>query len=139
METKVYLILVDLFKKTGYNIKITKIESKIPSISCLATNSALAAVEHKIPDISSLVKKADYDAKISELGKKVTDHYHDKYITTSKFNNLTAKGFVARLAQANLVTNAIFYTKLMGINKRINSNKTKHVLITNELRKTAKM
>ena len=27
----------------------------------------------------------------------------------------------------------------MGINKRINSNKTKHVLITNELRKTAKM
>ena len=97
------------------------------------------AVEHKIPDISSLVKKVDYDAKISELGKKVTDHYHDKYITTSKFNNLTAKGFVARLAQANLVTNAIFYTKLMGINKRINSNKTKHVLITNELRKTAKM
>ena len=128
-----------LVKKTGYNIKITKIESKIPSISCLATNSALAAVEHKIPDISSLVKKVDYDAKISELGKKVTDHYHDKYITTSKFNNLTAKGFVARLAQANLVTNAIFYTKLMGINKRINSNKTKHVLITNELRKTAKM
>ena len=42
--------------ETDYNAKITEIESKIPSVSGLATNSALNAVENKIPDIS-LVKK----------------------------------------------------------------------------------
>ena len=29
------------------------------------------------------------------------DHKHDKYITTSKFNKLTAENFAARLAQAS--------------------------------------
>ena len=42
--------------ETDYNAKITEIESKIPSISGLATNSVLTAFENKIPDIS-LVKK----------------------------------------------------------------------------------
>ena len=44
-------------KKTVYNAKLSEIESKIPSISSLATNSGLTAVENKIPNISSLVKK----------------------------------------------------------------------------------
>ena len=57
MQTKKYLILVDLLKKTDYNAKISEIESKIPNISGLATNSALAEVENKMPDVSSLVKK----------------------------------------------------------------------------------
>ena len=42
--------------ETGYNAKIAEIESKIPSISGLAPNSALTAFENKIPDVS-LVKK----------------------------------------------------------------------------------
>ena len=46
-----------LVKKTDYNAKITEIESKISSISSLAANFALTAVENKIPDVSSLVKK----------------------------------------------------------------------------------
>ena len=48
---------MDLVKKTDYNAKITEIESKISSISSLAANFALTAVENKIPDVSSLVKK----------------------------------------------------------------------------------
>ena len=32
-------------------------------------------------------KKTDYNAKISEIEKKVTDHNHNKYITASEFNN----------------------------------------------------
>ena len=48
---------VGLVKKTYYNPKTTEIESKIPSISDLATNSALTAAEDKIPDASNLVKK----------------------------------------------------------------------------------
>ena len=46
-----------LVKKTAYNAKITEIAGKIPSIRGLATNAALTAVEIKIPNISSLVKK----------------------------------------------------------------------------------
>ena len=79
----------DLAEKTDLNLKITEIESKIPSIT--ATNSELTAVENKIPDVNSLVKKTDYDTKISEIEKKVSDHNHDKYITTPEFNILAAR------------------------------------------------
>ena len=89
----------DLDKKT--NLKICEIENKIPSINGLATNSALTAVENKISDVSSLVKKTDYDTKISDIEKKIADHNHDKYITTQEFNKLTTENFNARLAQAN--------------------------------------
>ena len=58
-----------LVKKTNYNAKITEIECKIPSISGLATNAALPAVEKKIPNIISLVEKIDYNTKINEIEK----------------------------------------------------------------------
>ena len=48
----------------------------------MTTKTALSAVENKIPDVSSLVKKAIYDTKIGELEKKITDHKHGKYITS---------------------------------------------------------
>ena len=48
-------------KKTDCNTKVSKIEAKIPSISNLATTSALTAVENKIPGINSLVNKTSYD------------------------------------------------------------------------------
>ena len=48
-----------LVKKTDYNAKITEKEGKTPSISGLATKTALTAVENKIPNINSLVKKID--------------------------------------------------------------------------------
>ena len=65
--------------KTDPIQKVSEIESKISSISGLATTSALTAVKNKIPDISSSVSLT----KVSENEKKVTDHNHDKYITTS--------------------------------------------------------
>ena len=63
----------------------------------MATTFALPAVKNKIPDISNLVKKKKKRkekglyAKKSGIQKKVTDHDHDKYITISKFNQLTAE------------------------------------------------
>ena len=39
--------------------------------------------------MSSLVTKTDYNTKISDIEKKVTDHDQDKYITTSEFDKLT--------------------------------------------------
>ena len=94
----------------------------------------MTVVENKIPTISNLVKKKK-KKKISEIEKKVTDHNHDKYITFSKFDKLTTKKFNARLAQANLETNTDFDAKLIRLNKKINSNKTKHLLAKNELKK----
>ena len=53
-------------------------------------------------------KKTDYDTKVNEIEKKITNHKHDKYITSPEFNKLTGENFAARLAQANLVTKTIF-------------------------------
>ena len=63
--------------------KITDKEDKIPSISGLATTPALTAFENKIPSISTLVKKTEYNTKISEIEQKLIDHNHDEYITTT--------------------------------------------------------
>ena len=49
------------------------------NISSLSTNTALTAVEKKIPG-------------------------HGKYITTPEFNKLTASNFAGRLAQANFAS-----------------------------------
>ena len=73
-----------------YNTKITEIENKIPDVNSLATKTALTAVENKITDVSGLVKKTDYNTKITEIEKKLTNHNHDKYITTPDFNTLAA-------------------------------------------------
>ena len=88
-----------------------------------------------MPDISGLVKKPDYNTKISEIEKKVSDHNHNKYITTTEFHNLAERVFTAILAQADLETKTDFDTKLQDISKRITSNKTKHLLVENELKK----
>ena len=81
------------------------------------------------------MKKTDYNTKIREIKNKITDHNHDKYITTPEFNRLTTENFKARLAQADLVTKTDFDTKLQDISKRISSNKTNHLLVENEPKK----
>ena len=43
--------------------------------------------------------------------------------------------FDATLTQANLVTKTDFDTKLKGLNQKITSNKTKHLLVANEFKK----
>ena len=84
---------MDLLKKRDCNTRIAEIESKIPSISCLATNSALTGVENRIPDVNNLVKKTHYNTKVRENEKKFKDHDHDNRrkfcckIRTSKFSN----------------------------------------------------
>ena len=71
-----------------------------------------------MPCVSSLVKKADYDTKVTEIENKLNNHNDDKYITTPEFNNLAAV-FNARLAWANLVTKTDFDAKLSSLNKRV--------------------
>ena len=123
--------VTDFVRKT----KLTELENKIPDVSSLATKTALAALENKIPDVSSLVKKINYDTNIRELEKKRADHNHDKYITTAEFNTLAADVFNARLARANLITKTDFDAKLSSLNSKITTNKAKHLVVENELKK----
>ena len=63
------------------------------------------------------------------------DLKNDKYIITPEFNDLGAGVFTVRLAQANLVRKTDFDTKLKILNKKNNSNRAKHLLVENELKK----
>ena len=78
----------------------------------MATNSALTAVEKKMSNVINLIKKTDYNTKTSEIKTKITDHNHDKNITTPEFNNIAAGVFTARLARENLITKTGFDTEL---------------------------
>ena len=51
------------------------------------------------------------------------------------FNTLAADVFNARLAQANLITGIDFDAKLLSLNRKITANKTKNLLVGNELKK----
>ena len=61
---------------------MNKTKNKIPSITNLATAAGLTTVENKIPKVSNLVKKSDYDAKISEM--------ENNFFSTSDYNKLTS-------------------------------------------------
>ena len=82
-----------------------------------------------------MVKKVNYDTKITEIEQKLTEHDHDKYVTTPETNNLAAAVFDTRLKRANLVIKTEFDDRLRSFNHRINTNKTKHLLVENELKK----
>ena len=81
------------------------------------------------------LKKTDYNTKINEINNKLNNHNHDKYIDTSGFNELAADAFNVRLAQANLLTKTDFEAKLSSLNQKITKNKSKHLLVENELNK----
>ena len=118
-----FLILVVLSKRQITILKLLKQRLKfLIYISNLATKTALTTVENKIP---SLVKKRDYDTKITEIENKLNNHNHDKYITTPEFNTVAFDVFYARLAKANLITKTDFDSKLSRINRKITENKTK--------------
>ena len=95
----------------------------------------LTAVENKIPNISSSVKKSRLWLKNYWNWKKLTDHNHDKYISTPEFNNLAVDVFNERLVQVNMVTKTDFDAKLSSLNRKITINQTKHLLVENEFKK----
>ena len=50
-----------------------------------------------------MIKKTDYDTKVTEIQNNSNNHNHDKYVTTTEFNPLAADVFDSRLSIANLV------------------------------------
>ena len=76
-----------------------------------------------------------HNTKVTEIEKKLTEHNHDKYIDTSEFNKLATNIFNARIAQTNVISKTDFDSKLSNLNRKISTNKTKHLLAENELNK----
>ena len=126
----------DFVLKTKCNTDKTELENKIPNVIGFVKKPKLNELENKIPSFSNLVNKTDYKTKVREIENKLTNHNHDKYIDTQEFNKLAADVFNARLiAQAKLITKTKVDAKLSSLNKKITLNKTKHLLIENELNK----
>ena len=71
------------------------------------------------------LKKTDYNTKVTEIEKKITDCNHDKYIDTSEFNKLAVDVFNTGIAQAKLLTKTDFSAKLSSLNRKIATNKKK--------------
>ena len=72
-----------------------------------------------MPSVNSLVKKQTITQKLLKLKNKLTDHNHEKYITTPEFNTLAAVIFNARLTQVNLITNTDFDGKLRVLTEKL--------------------
>ena len=82
-------------------------------------NTKISEVENKIPSISGLVKKTDYDAKIKNIV--------GKYFTIADYNKFTSDILDAKVKQKVLLNKSVIDKKLININKKITSNKTKHM------------
>ena len=81
-----------------------------------------------------LLKKTDYNAKVTKTKNKFNNHNHDKYITTSEFNTLAANVFNARLSQVNLVTKANFDNTVSSLDSKILKIKQKNILLKMNLK-----
>ena len=101
---KNYVVKTDV-----YNAKIRGIQDKIPDSTTLA----------KIPNSTILAATTT----LTSVKNKIPEH--NKYITTTEFNKLTAEIFTTRLRQANLATEGDipdFVKKIDFDDKRKNLN-----------------
>ena len=128
-----YLILLNLATNATLNAKTNEIKNKIPSITNFATTTALNANINEV-NVTNLATSTT--TALTAVENKIPDH--GIYITTLEFNKLIAENVSSRLAQTNLgskndVTN--FFKKadiddeLNNLNKKITSNKIKHILV----------
>ena len=67
--------MTNLGTTAAFNAKINEVKGEITSMTTLATNSALCAKKmrlkpNKIPNVSDLVKKTDYDAEMKDIKDK---------------------------------------------------------------------
>ena len=58
-------------------------ENKIPDISNFATKTAVTNLSNTVSDISTLIKKSNYDTKIAEI--------ETKYVSNTRFDSELAQ------------------------------------------------
>ena len=61
---------------------LTAVENKIPDVSKFATKTALTNLSNTVPDISTLIKKSNYETKIAEI--------ENKYVSNTGFSSKLA-------------------------------------------------
>ena len=116
----------DLVKKSA----LTAVENKIPDTSSLATKPALTAAENETPNVTSFVKKkTECDSKIIDVEGKtpnISGLATNSSLTTieNKIPDITS-----------LITKTDFDAKLKDISGRVTNNKSKDLLLDNELKK----
>ena len=81
--------------------------------------------------MSGLVTTTVLNTKISAVENKISDN--NKYISIQEFNKLASEDFATRLKQGDLVDKTDFDNKLTSFDKRITSNKRKHLEIQKKL------
>ena len=112
--------------------------NKIPDVSSLVTETAITAVENEMPDISSFVKKQSMTQKSVNLKRNLLIIIM-AYVLLLQSNTLAADVFNARLARANSIDKTDFDNKLSSLSWKIMSNKSKHLLVENEINKLKKL
>ena len=70
------------------------------SITGLATTSALTTVENKIPSISNLIKKTNYDTRVGEIENKMTNL--NRKIVSNKTKDISIENELKKLKTFNL-------------------------------------
>ena len=116
--------------------KIDKVEKKIPDISGLATKSSVTRliteqedytdkVKKKIPDISGLASKTE----LTVVKNKIPDI--SGLATTSALTAVENK--IPDIT--SLITKTDFDAKLKSVSDRVTNNKSKDILLDNELKK----
>ena len=96
---------------------LKKVESKVPDATGLSTTAALSAkiceFENKIIDVSGLVKKTDYGAKISDIkGKYFTNPDYNKFMSDILDVETKHKELVDKSNIPNCVKNSHLNSKL---------------------------
>ena len=80
--------------------------------------TAISEVENKVHSASGLVQKTDYDAKIKST--------EAKYFTTADCNNFLSNILDLKIKRPELVNKSDIDKKLIHVNKKITSSKTKN-------------
>ena len=98
----------------------------MPYITNVATKASLNAdvseVKGEMPNITNLATKTAINAKISEVKGEIPSNT----VVENKIHNVS--NLASKSDIAVVVKNTDFDNKLLGFNKRINSDKTEHVL-----------
>ena len=85
-------------------------------------------MDKKIPDVIGLVKKTDFNSKITEIENKIPSI---TYLAT----NSTLSAVENKIPDIiSLVKKTDFDAKLKKTGDRVTSNKTKYLLVENELK-----
>ena len=81
------------------------------------------------------LNKETMTLKLQTLKRNLVIIFMRNILVLKSFNKLATDVFNARIAQANLIIKTDFEAKLSSLNRQITGNKSKHLLIGNELNK----